>query len=255
MTRNKILVCLLAILWMVFLISCAGGQEKRKNQARTSRQLGEAYMHQGNYTESLKELLKAEKLYSEDHLLQNDLGLAYMAKKRFDMAELHFKKAIDIREQYAPAKNNLGSVYLARQDWDAAIEQFKTVVGDILYATPHFPLTNMGIAYYNKHDYINAEKYYLDALDLQPNFLLALRGLSKTYIAMNRLPQTVAILERAVKSAPESANLYLELGNAYHMSGKTQKALFAYRKVTTLSPNTSMAETAEKEIMKIESRQ
>ena len=68
MTRNKILACVLAILWIVFVISCAGGQEKRKKQARVTRTLGEAYMQQGNYTESLKELLKAQKLYSKDHL-------------------------------------------------------------------------------------------------------------------------------------------------------------------------------------------
>lgn len=255
MTRSKILVCVLAILWIVFLISCAGAQEKRKKQSRITRELGEAYMQQGNYTESLKELLKAEKLYAMDHLLQNDLGLVYMAKKRFDKAEHHFKKAIDMRAEYAPAKNNLGTVYLARHDWDAAIKQFNTVAGDILYGTPHFPLTNIGIAYYNKHDYANAERYYLDALDLEPSFLLALRGLSKTYIAMNRLPQAVATLEKAVNIAPLSADLFLELGNAYHMSGDTQNALLAYQKVISLSPNTSLAETAQKEILKIESRQ
>ena len=144
---------------------------------------------------------------------------------------------------------------MAKQDWDAAIEQFKTVAGDILYATPHFPLTNLGIAYYNKHDYTNAEKYYLDALELQSGFVLALRGLSRTYIAMNKLPQTVATLEKAVAIAPRSVDLYLDLGNAYHMSGDTQKALSAYQKVMSLSPNTPMAAAAQKEIMKIESQQ
>ena len=97
MTRIKILVCLLSILVMIPVVSCTGGQERRKKQARMTRTLGEAYMQQGNFTESLKELLKAEKLYSDDHLLHNDLGLAYMAKERFDKAEFHFKKAIDIR--------------------------------------------------------------------------------------------------------------------------------------------------------------
>jgi type IV pilus assembly protein PilF len=255
MTRKKILVWLLTIMCAIFMISCAGTQEKRKKQARVTRTLGEAYMQQGNITESLKELLKAEKLYSNDHLLHNDLGLAYMAKERFDKAEFHFKKAIEIRAEYAPAKNNLGTVYMAQQDWDAAIEQFKSVSSDILYATPHFPLTNMGLSYYQKHDYTNAERYYLDALDLEPNYIRALRGLGKTYIAMNKLPQTVAIIERAVKIAPQSADLYLDLGNAYHMSGDTQKALIAYEKVTSLSPNTALAETAQKEILKIKSRQ
>jgi len=254
MTRNKIQVCLLTILWLVSLIACAGSMEKRKNQARVTRTLGEAYLQQGNYTESLKEFLKAEKLYSNDHLLHNDLGLAYMAKQHYDKAEFHFKKAISIRPEYAPAKNNLGTVYMAKQEWDAAIEQFKTVAGDLLYGTPHFPLANMGIAYYNKQDYINAEKYYLEALELEPNFVIALRNLGITYIAMNKLPQAVATLEKAVKHAPESANTYLDLGNAYHMSGDTQMALLAYQKVISLSPNTPVAETAQIEILKIESR-
>ena len=255
MTRKNILVWTVAILGLVSLLSCAGGQEKRQKQARITRTLGEAYLQQGNYTESLKELLKAEKLYPDDHLLQNDLGLAFMAKERFDQAEIHFKKAIAIRPEYAPAKNNLGTVYMAKQEWDAAIEQFKTVSRDVLYATPHFPLTNMGIAYYNKQDYVNAERYYLEALDLQPGFVLALRGLGRTYIAMNKLPQAVAALEKAVSIAPRSGDLYLDLGNAYHMSGDTQNALLAYQKVISLSPNTPNAEAAQKEILKIKSRQ
>jgi len=254
MTRNRILVCLLTILWLVSLIACAGGMEKRKNQARVTRTLGEAYLQQGDYTESLKEFLKAEKLYSNDHLLHNDLGLAYMAKEHYDKAEFHFKKAISIRPEYAPAKNNLGTVYMSQQKWDAAIAQFKTVAGDLLYGTPHFPLTNMGIAYYNKQDYINAEKYYLEALDVEPDFALALRNLGKTYIAMNKLPQAVATLEKAVKSAPQSAYAYLDLGNAYHMSGDIQMALLAYQQVISLSPDTPLAETAQIEILKIESR-
>lgn len=254
MTRNKIQVCLLMILWLVSLIACAGSMEKRKNQARVTRTLGEAYLQQGDYTEALKTFLKAEKFYANDHLLQNDLGLAYMAKQHYDEAEFHFKKAISIRPEYAPAKNNLGTVYMAKQEWDAAIEQFKTVAGDLLYGTPHFPLTNMGIAYYNKQDYTNAEKYYLEALELQPNFVLALHNLGKTYIAMNKLSQAVATLEKAAQNAPKSAIIFLELGNAYHMSGDTQVALRAYQKVISLSPNTPIAETAQIEILKIESR-
>ena len=149
MTRNKIHVYLITMLWLISLIACAGGLEKRKNQTRVTRTLGEAYLQQGNYTAALKEFLKAEKHYANDHLLQNDLGLAYMAKQHYDEAEFHFKKAINIRPEYAPAKNNLGTVYMAKQEWDAAIEQFKTVAGDLLYGTPHFPLTLMGIAYDN----------------------------------------------------------------------------------------------------------
>ncbi len=255
MTYKKALVWALSILWIFSLFACAGTQAKRKKQARLTRALGEAYMQQGNFTEALREFLKAEKLNRNDHLLHNDLGLAYMAKERLEKAEFHFKKAIDLRTEYAPAKNNLGTVYLVQKDWDAAIAQFQTVARDVLYATPHFPLTNMGIAYYNKKDYVSAQKHYQDALDLQPEFGLALRGLGKTYIALNKLPEAVSMLEKAVKVAPQSADLQMDLANAYHMQGQTKKALFAYRKVTTLAPDSSLAENAQREILKIQNQQ
>ena len=241
---------------LIFALSaCTGTQEKRKKQAQVSRSLGEAYLQQGNITEALREFLKAEKIYPYDHLLHNDLGLAYMAKERFDKAEFHFKKAINLRADYAPAKNNLGTVYLAKKDWDAAIVQFQTVVGDILYATPHYPLTNMGIAYYHKKDYASAEKYYLDALDLQPDFGLALRGLGKTYIALNKLPEAVSTLEKAIRTTSQSAAVQMDLANAYHMQGQTKKALFYYRKVIALAPDSALSETAQKEILKIQNQQ
>lgn len=249
------MVWTLSILWIFLCMACTGTQEKRNKQAQVTRTLGEAYLQQGNSTEALREFLKAEKLNPSDHLLHNDLGLAYMAKGRLEKAEFHFKKAISLRNEYAPAKNNLGTVYLAQQNWDAAIAQFQTVAGDVLYATPHFPLTNMGIAYYHKKDYAKAEEYYLEALDLQPEFGLALRGLGKTYIALNKLSEAVSTLEKAVKTAPQSADLQMDLANAYHMQGQTKKALFAYRKVTTMVPDSPLAETAQREIIKIQNQQ
>ncbi len=255
MTYKRALAWALLILWIVSVFACAGTQAKRNKQAQVTRNLGEAYMQQGNITEALREFLKAEKLNPNDHLLHNDLGLAYMAKERLEKAEYHFKKAIDLRNEYASAKNNLGTVYLAKKDWDAAIAQFQTVAGDVLYATPHYPLTNMGFAYYHKKDYASAEKYYQDALDLQPEFGLALRGLGKTYIALNNFPAAVSMLEKAVKTTPQSAELQMDLANAYHMQGQTKKALFAYRKVTSLAPDSSLSETAQREIIKIQNQQ
>ncbi len=114
----------------------------------------------------------------EDPFLQNDLGLVYMAKNSLENAENHFKKAIDIKPDYAPAKNtNLGVVYLAQEKW--AIAVFKELTGDLLYATPHYPLTNLGWAYYNKQQY-EIEKYYREAIGYDANYSPALRGLGRT---------------------------------------------------------------------------
>ena len=233
---------------LFFLVSCAANLEVRKNQEEAFRDLGEGYMGQGDYTTALRELLKAEKLYSKDHRLQNDLGVVYIAKGKPDIAIDHFKKAIKIKPDYTPAKNNMGTAYLAQKRWDDAIACFKEIAGDLLYATPHYPLSNLGLAYYNKKEYELAEKHYQDALKIEPRFVIALRGLGKTYIAMGRIPEAVTILEKAVRNSPHFAELYFDLANAYTLSREYKKALDAYKKVIELAPNSPLAVEARKEI-------
>ena len=247
-TNRFIYVVLVSIF---FLVSCAPNLELIKNQEEASRNLGEAYMGQGDYTAALREFLKAEKLYSKDPYLQNDLGLVYMAKAKPDIAIDHFKKAVEIKPDYTPAKNNLGTAYLAEKRWDDAISCFKEITGDLLYATPHYPLSNLGWAYYNKKEYRLAEKYYQDALKIEPGFAIALRGLGKTYIAMGKIPEAVAVFEKAARNSPRFAELYFDLADAYRITNDYKKALDAYKKVIELAPDSPLAVEAQKEAKKI----
>ena len=240
-----------SILLVFFLASCAANLEEIKSQAEASRNLGEAYMGQGDYTAALREFLKAEKLYAKDPYLQNDLGLTYMAMEQTDLAIDHFKKAVEIKPDYAPAKNNLGTAYLAKKKWDDAIACFKGITGDLLYATPHYPLSNLGFAYYNKKKYRLAEKYYQDALKIEPWFLIALRGLGKTYIAMGKIPEAVAVFEKATRNSPRFAELYFDLADAYRITNDYKKAFDAYSRVVELAPDTPLAVEAQKEMGKI----
>ena len=233
------------------VVSCSANIEVQKQQGEAARNLGGAYYQQGDYTSALREFLKAEALYPDDPFLQNDLGLAYKAKKELDLSIMHFKRALEIKPDYAPAKNNLGTVYLDKQEWDTAIQYFKEVEKNLLYATPHLPLANLGWAYYNKKEYSLAERYYLKALDLEPRFVNAMRGLGLTYIAMGRMEDAVIILEKAVKDYPEFAPLYFDLGKIYALSHDYERALRAYHKTAELSPGTALAREAEKAARRI----
>jgi len=247
--RKRELTWLLSFIFMISLLSCAANMEKKRTQAKATRELGEAYMRQGDYTEALRELLKAQKIYPDDHLLQNDLGLVYMSKYRYDLAENHFRKAIQIKPDYAAAKNNLGTVYLAKKDWNSAIKTFKSLEENLLYATPHYPLSNLGLAYYKLEDYATAEKYYLKALEIEPNFIIAMRGLGRTYIALMKIPEAVSTLEKAVREAPTWAELYLDMGSAYRLSGEYTKALLAFHRVTQLAPDTPKPSSVDRRVV------
>lgn len=244
-TNRFIYVVLVSIF---FLVSCAANLELRKNQEEALRNFGEAYIREGDYTKALIKLLEAEKLYSKDPHLQYDLGLVYMAKGKPDMAIDRFKKAVEIKPDYTPAKNYLGVAYLAQKKWDDAISCFKEITGDLLYVTPHYPLSNLGWAYYNKKEYDLAEKYYKDALKIEPRFAIALSGLGRTYVAMGKISDAIATFEKAVKIFPGFAELYLDLADAYRLSREYKKALDAYSKVIELAPDSPLAVEAKKEI-------
>ncbi|MGB6012050.1 MAG: tetratricopeptide repeat protein [Desulfobacterales bacterium] len=232
-------------------VACTSNLQVRKQQGEAARNLGEVYFRQGSYTEALREFLKAESLYSDDPFLQNDLGLTYKAKKKPDLAITHFKKALALKSDYAPAKNNLGTVYLDKGEWDVAIEYFKEVAGNLVYASPHLPLSNLGWAYYNKKAYEQAEKYYLEALEIAPKFINALRGLGLTYMAMGKVPEGIEVIEIAVKEYPRMGLLYFDLATAYTLLHDYESALKAYKKVDELAPKSALARQAERAVQKI----
>ena len=237
------------------LISCTTKNvEEQKAQAEATRNLGEAYLRQGKYRVALKHLKKAEDLYPSDHILQDDLGLAYLYLKDPEQAIPHFKKALELKDDYTPARNNLGNAYAEKKEWDKAIEQYKIVTSDLLYGTPQFPLSNLGVVYYELQEYRLSAQYYLKALDIEPNFIQALYGLAKTYMALDRVPDAIAKLEKAVGISPASDVLYFELARAYSLNGDDTKALSAYHKVVEINPDSTLADRALIEARKIKNR-
>ncbi|MBT8351533.1 MAG: tetratricopeptide repeat protein [Deltaproteobacteria bacterium] len=250
MKKNRF-ACPVCLLLVIFFITSCGGAQLRKEQSKASRELGKEYLRGKNYTYALRELLEAEKLYSDDHILHNYLGLAYRHKGKPDLAIEHYKKSLKLKHDYAPARNNLGTAYFDKKDWDSAIACYKEVAENLLYATPHYPLYNLGRAFYEKKEYSLSEKYYLAALEQEPEYAVALQGLGRTYIAMGRITEAVTALESAVKKIPEFAIAYFDLGKVYRLSRKYKKAYGAYNKAIKLAPGTPLAVEAKKELRKL----
>jgi Tfp pilus assembly protein PilF len=252
-TIESILVLAITFCLLFSVSSCATGGNKSA-KAEALRKLGEAYIAKNDYTAALKELIKAQEFNPKDHLVYDDMGRVFLAKKRYELAIEHFKKAIEIKPDFIPGKNNLGSAYLMNEDWDKAIEVFNSIKSDLLYATPHFPLNNLGWAYYNKKDYQNAEKYYARAIELKPQFTFALRGLGLTYLETGRLGDAIALFEKALKDAPDFQRLQFDLGKAYVAAKKYDKAVIRFKETIRLAPESKLAENAMFEIKKLRNK-
>jgi type IV pilus assembly protein PilF len=237
------LVLLAAVL---FCYACAG-QNVRENQrqADSKRSIGEAYMRQGDYTSALRELTEAEKLDPDNAFTQHDLGLCFREKHRMGEALAHLNKAVSLKPSYTPARNSLGRVYLEMGQIDKAIAIFKEIAKDALYATPHFPLANLGLAYYKKGDYPTALEYYHKALKMEPNFVFALHGVGATYLAMKKGRLALDYLGRALKLAPKVAQIHFEYAEANLLVGNTAQARISYENAIDLaSPESEVAAKA-----------
>jgi len=241
---------LIGFLAWTSLLGCGGQQAKHNEQlAAATREIGEAYMRQGDYTAALRELLAAERMAPDDPFVHNDLGLCYMVKKRMPVAITHFKKAVALNHSYTPARNNLGVAYMTVEDWDTAIATFKEITKDVLYATPQFPLSNLGVAYYNKGEYKTALSYYKEALKIQPDYYQAHLGTGRTYLSMNQGRLALRYLERAAQLSPKIPEVHYYLGETYLLTGQADKASFAYDTVIDLaSPESDWYEKAKRRL-------
>lgn len=246
MKKNARLLASLAMS-LFLLTACASDRnhpEKQKMEA--IRNLGEAYMSQGSHTMALREFLKAEDIYADDPYLQNDLGLAYKVKGSPEKAVEHFKKALRLDAKYSPARNNLGVTYMDMEKWEEAILCFTLVKEDLLYATPHFPLTNLGFVYYKLQNYDKALQYCREAIEIAPKFPMAHHNLGLVLMAKGRYAEAVAALETAVSLAPKEAPIYLDLAGAYQLAGEPNKAYHTYLKAGELAEDPKVKTAAEK---------
>jgi tetratricopeptide (TPR) repeat protein len=254
--RNKWIWIAGCVLLACVLVACTTKNvEKQKQIAEKTRMLGEAFLRDQRYQEALREFLKAEKFYSNDHLLHDDLGRVYLALGEHELAIKHFKKSLEINPEYTPARNNLGNAYAVTKNWDKAIEQYKISADSLLYATPHYPLANIGFVYYQQKKYDLAKKYYRESLRVKRDYVGAMHGLGRTYMATGKVADAIEIMEKAVELAPDSAFVNYDLGNAYRMNRQYQKAITFYNKAAQLQPNSELADRALEEAHKIENLQ
>jgi tetratricopeptide (TPR) repeat protein len=207
---------------------------------------------EGNSTSALAELLKAEKLYDEDPYLQYDLGLAYFAKEEFELAIAHFNKALELRPDYSEAFNAKGTVYLRLQQWDKAISCLNKARANLLYATPHMALNNLGDAYRGKGHYGRAIGFYEEALQASHRFAKAHDGLGLTYMALGDYEAAVTSLEKAIEYAPNFAHAHYDLGRVYARQHDSKRAVSAFTRVVELVPNSPLADKALAEIRKLQ---
>jgi len=177
--KAPIISSAVVIISILFLSSCVSEptqqyKVKNKKAAEYNAKLGAEYLKQQRLKLAHEKLSKAlqqnPKSVHVNHyyaLLQEKLGHRLLAQQ-------HFQKALTINQNNPELHNNYGSFLCKIGDYDKAVSQFAQAIKDPLYKTPEFAYTNAGVCLKNSGKTQNYEDYFRKALQLNPQFDLAL---------------------------------------------------------------------------------
>ena len=215
-----------------------------RQEARAHYLLGASALGENNPTMALQEFLAAEKAAPRDAEIQDGLAQAYLQKRAYDLAEKHYRKAIDLSHGAPQYYNNLGALYLTMGRYDDAIPVFRKAAENLLFATPEVAWTGIGLAYFQKHDYVAAERYYRKARELNPRYTQALFRLGELYYGQDRPVEAVEALSRAVELNPRFVEGHYWLGLAAMKARDNNRARRAFQETIKLAPDSEQARLA-----------
>lgn len=111
---------------------------------------------------------------------------------------------------------------------------------------------NLGTLYYNRQDYVLAERYYRKAIEVDPRYALAYFDLGNVLDETGRLPEAIRAYHSAIALAPTYADAHYNLALAYDKSRQPRKALGhwqAYSRLDTVGPWAIHARNQVKKIL------
>ena len=144
------------------------------NVATANLDLGIEYMKQGKYENALKNLEKAKEADPVYPPIYNVLGLLYQQLGDSKKAEHNFKRALSLNNNDSPTLNNYGSFLCQQGRLEEAEKTFLRAAANPLYESPEIAITNAGLCLSNNQREADAEKYYREALQLNPQVPQAL---------------------------------------------------------------------------------
>lgn len=212
---------LLGAAWLA--AGCVTAQKAEK--ARGSRDLGYAYLQEGNLGGAVEELRKSIALNPRDPEAHHRLALAYFARRFYDEAEGSFRAATRLREDFPEAWLNWGSMKLAQERWAEAIPLLEKAALDPTYREPGRAWHNIGHARTEMGDLAGAREAFERVLKVTALFCPSVVGLGRVHEKQGDLREAVRLYRRARQCDEGDLHAVLRLGVALARMGEWGEAL------------------------------
>lgn len=164
-------------------------------------------MARKEYAEAVKAYQEILKHDPKNAAMLNQLGIAYQELGDTGEAEHSYKRAVRVDKTYASAINNLGALEYSKSHYGKAISYYRKAIslrdGDraVIYS-------NLGYAYFGKHEYPLALTAFDKALTLDPDIFSRKSGAG-------------AIIQQ--RSSSDPGMLYFLVAKSYAKAGDAEQ--------------------------------
>lgn len=182
--------------FLLLFTSCAS-REKQNKKAELHHQLALSYMKKCQYPAALGELEKALKLKPKQPVFHHSIALLYFQFKKYDKSIHHFKEALRINPKFTDARVHLGRSFMEVHQWEKGLKELKKAQEDLTYRYPENVHTHLGVAYYNKKNFSQAEKHFSIVRTVKKEECSIALYHAKSLFYMGKFKKALDILEPA----------------------------------------------------------
>jgi len=236
--RRWTTVCLLLLCALAACTSSARKEEREiKKLLATSagylNERGVAELQGGRYLAAVQYFHQALALTGYDPVLHNNLGVAFFRLGRLDSAIVSYEAAVRLRPHYFTAYRNLAGAYLAARNAAMALKAID------LALQHHADADNYALRatiHEELEHYEAAVREYHSALSLAPDSANLYNNLGALYFRLSRLDQAMEQFELALQKEPDHAAAAFNLANALARQCRLEESRRYYEQALQHAP-------------------
>lgn len=143
------------------------------------------------------------------------------------------------------------------EEQPATLDEAAALYEQILTADPTQAAAaiNLGTIFYNRRDFLRAERLYRQATEADPEYALAFFDLGNVLDEMQKLPEAIQAYERALKLVPGYADAHYNLALAFERLQEPRRALPHWTAYIQLDPQGPWSNHARDQVRRILGRE
>lgn len=154
----------------------------------------------------------------------------------------YLEQAVAASKDDVNLRKTLAAAHVKAGNIDRAIREYRTV----LAAKPgdEVALRELSRCYLAKKDYLEAQETAKRLVKVNPKDGGAYATIALAYGKQKKWDRAIANYQESLKWNPDDVNVLMNLGEAYEMTGKTQSAIEQYRKALAKNPQDKTVKAA-----------